>query len=246
MKKTDATEVNDALENVPKHIAIIPDGNRRWAKKRGMTLVKGYDKGIRKIGDVMKWCREEGVRTLTMWGFSTDNAKRNPEEINKLFMLFKKYLARILAEEKKKGEGERKKYDVRVRFLGRCELFPNEIREAMKRIEELSKNNRTYQLNLLLGYGGREEIVNAVNAIIKEGIKEVDEDTISSHLYTAGIEDPDLIIRTSGEQRLSGLLPWQSAYSEFYFSRKLWPDFSKKDFAEALRTYKKRMRRFGK
>ncbi len=211
-----------------------------------MTLVEGYDKGIRKIGDVLKWCREYGVHTLTMWGFSTDNARRNPDEINRLFGLFKKYLAEIIEESRKKGEGERKGYGVRVRFLGRRGLFPKEMRNAMDKIEEMSKNNKTYQLNLLLGYGGREEIVDAVNAIMREGAREVDEAAISRHLYTAGVEDPDLIIRTSGEQRLSGLMPWQSVYSEFYFSKKLWPDFSKKDLAEALRTYERRMRRFGK
>lgn len=231
---------------VPRHIAIIPDGNRRWATEHGITLSEGYDKGIRKIGDVLEWCKEYDVRTLSMWGFSTDNAKRNPEEIKKLFELFKKYLAEIMEEGKKKSDEEKKQYDVRVRFLGRRALFPKEIQDAMNRIEELSKNNKTYQLNLLLGYGGREEIVDAVNSIIKEGILEVDEKMISNHLYTADIEDPDLVIRTSGEQRLSGLMPWQSVYSEFHFSKKLWPDFSKEDFEEAIKTYDARKRRFGK
>ncbi len=208
--------------------------------------MEGYDKGIRKIGDVLKWCKQYGVHTLSMWGFSTDNARRNPEEVKKLFLLFRKYLDEIIEESRKKGEEERKKYDVRVRFLGRRSLFPAEIGDAMNRIEDITKNNKAYRLNLLLGYGGREEIVDAVNSILKEGLREVDEDTISAHLYTAGMDDPDLIIRTSGEQRLSGLLPWQSIYSEFYFSKKLWPDFSKKDFEDALKTYAKRKRRFGK
>ncbi len=231
---------------MPRHIAIIPDGNRRWAKKRGMSLAEGYDKGIRKIGDVLKWCKASGVHTLSMWGFSTDNAKRNPEEIRKLFGLFKKYLYEIIEESRKKGGGGNKTYDVRVRFLGRRELFPAEIREAMGRIEDYTKDNKTYRLNLLLGYGGREEIVDAVNALIREGARSVDEEAISRHLYTAGMEDPDLVIRTSGEQRLSGLLPWQATYSELYFSRKLWPDFSRKDFLEAVNTYERRKRRFGK
>lgn len=208
--------------------------------------MEGYDKGIRKIGDVLKWCKKYDVRTLSMWGFSTDNARRNPEEIRKLFELFKKYLAEIMAEGRKKSEEEKRKYDVRVRFLGKRSLFPKEIQDAMNRIEEMTRNNRTYRLNLLLGYGGREEIVDAVNAIIREGVREVDEKMISRHLYTVGMDDPDLIIRTSGEQRLSGLMPWQSAYSEFYFSKKLWPDFSRRDFKEALKTYERRKRRFGK
>lgn len=195
---------------------------------------------------MLKWCKEYDVHALTMWGFSTDNAKRNPEEISKLFELFKKYLYEIIEESRKKGDAEKKKYDVCVRFFGRRSLFPREIQDAMGKIEDYTKNNKTYRLNLLLGYGGREEIVDAVNAIINEGAKVVDENAISSHLYTAGIEDPDLVIRTSGEQRLSGLMPWQTTYSEFYFSKKLWPDFSKKDFADAIKTYEKRMRRFGK
>lgn len=234
------------MNTVPQHVAIIPDGNRRWAKKHGITLVRGYDKGIRKIGDVLKWCKEYDVHTLSMWGFSTSNAKRNPEEIERLFGLFKKYLYKIITESRKKGEKERKKYDVRVKFLGRRALFPKEIRDAMDKIEDFTKNSKTYQLNLLLGYGGREEIVDAVNALLEEGAQKVDEEAIGKHLYSAGMRDPDLIIRTSGEQRLSGFMPWQSVYSELYFCRKLWPDFSRKDFVAALRTYDARMRRFGK
>lgn len=230
---------------MPKHIAIIPDGNRRWAKKNKVSLAEGYDKGIRKIADVLKWCKKNGVHILSMWGFSTDNAKRDPEEINKLFGLFKKYLQKIINESQKK-DVKRKKYDVQIKFLGRREIFPQDIQNAMARIEDFTKNNKTYRLNLLLGYGGREEIVDAVNAIIKKGIKVVDEKIISEHLYTAGMDDPDLVIRTSGEQRLSGLFPWQTVYSEFYFSKKLWPDFSEQDFKKALRTYEKRKRRFGK
>ncbi len=232
--------------NGPKHIAIIPDGNRRWAKKQSVSLVEGYDKGIRKISDVLKWCKEYDVHILSMWGFSADNAKRDSYEIKKLFELFKKYLYEIIEESKKKNNEEKKKYDVRIKFLGRRTIFPYEIQEAMNRIEDFTKNNKTHALNLLLGYGGREEIIDAINSIIKKGIKEVDEKIISENLYTTGIEDPDLIIRTSGEQRLSGLMSWQSAYSEFYFSKKLWPDFSKKDFENALKTYIKRKRRFGK
>lgn len=211
-----------------------------------MSIVEGYDKGIRKIGDVLKWCKEHDVRTLSMWGFSTDNARRNPEEIEKLFGLFKKYLNEIMEEDRKKSGKERGKYDVKVRFLGRRALFPREIQEAMGKIEHLTRNNKTYELNLLLGYGGREEIVDAVNEIIKKGVKQANEQTIDENLYTAGIRDPDLIIRTSGEQRLSGLMPWQSVYSEFFFVKKLWQDFGKNDFVAVLKEYDRRSRRFGK
>jgi undecaprenyl diphosphate synthase len=225
---------------VPKHIAIIPDGNRRWAKKKRVSLDEGHAAGIKKIGDVLKWCKESNVRMLTMWGFSTDNFKRDQQEVQGLFGLFKENLKEALESDDKNRD------EIRVRFFGRIHLFPSEIQYMIRRAEETSARNSSYQLNLLLSYGGKEEIVDAVNSIIKEGVKEVNEQTIADHLYTAGLPDPDMVIRTSGEQRLSGLMPWQSAYSEFYFCEKLWPDFSKADFLDALRTYAKRKRRFGK
>ena len=225
----------------PRHIAIIPDGNRRFAEKKGISRQEGYAIGIRKIGDVLKWCKEHDVNMLTMWGFSTDNFKRDRDEIAGLFELFKENLKKAIDSD------DSNKDDLRVRFFGRISLFPREIQEMVKRAEGLTAvGERKYQLNLLLSYGGREEMVDAVNSIIAEGIKKVDEKAISDHLYTKGLPDPDLIIRTSGEQRLSGLMPWQSCYSEFYFCRKLWPDFSKKDFEAGLREFAKRRRRYGK
>jgi len=175
-----------------------------------------------------------------MWGFSLENFQRDEGEIGQLFELFKQNLREGLQSE------EKNKYDVKVKFFGRIKLFPKEIQEMIRKAEEESSKNKEYQLNLLLSYGGRAEIVDAVNSILKEGKKEIDEETLSGHMYTAGVPDPDLIIRTSGEKRLSGLLPWQSVYSEFYFSDKLWPDFSKKDFEAALKDYAKRKRRYGK
>ncbi|MEM4166276.1 MAG: polyprenyl diphosphate synthase [Candidatus Bilamarchaeaceae archaeon] len=228
------------MKILPTHIAIIPDGNRRWSEKNGKTKEEGYAIGIRHIGNVMKWCKEYKIKMLTMWGFSLENFKRDSKEVKTLFELFKKNLKKALESD------EKNKHDLRVRFFGRLYLFPPEIQQMIKKAEEISAKNKEYQLNLLLSYGGRAEIVDAINAIIKKGYKEVDEEIVSQHMYTAGIPDPDLIIRTSGEQRLSGLLPWQSVYSEFYFCKKLWPDFSKKDFEMALREYSKRKRRFGK
>jgi undecaprenyl diphosphate synthase len=226
---------------VPAHIAIIPDGNRRWAKRKGIGRQEGYAIGIRKIGDVLKWCKESDVRMLTMWGFSTDNFKRDRDEVSGLFELFKENLKKAIESD------DRNKKELRVRFFGRINLFPREIQEMIRKAEDVTKGGeRRYQLNLLLSYGGREELVDAVNAILSEGLKRVDEDTLGAHLYTRGLPDPDLIIRTSGEQRLSGLMPWQSCYSEFYFCKKLWPDFSKRDFAAALREYAERKRRYGK
>jgi len=228
-------------ENTPKHIAIIPDGNRRWAQKKGISRQEGYAIGIRKIGDVLKWCREHDVRMLTMWGFSTDNFKRDKDEVGGLFELFKDNLQKAIASD------DRNKDELRVRFFGRIGLFPKEIQEMIRKAEEMtSRGERKYQLNLLLSYGGREEIVDAVNKILAEGVRSVDEEAISAHLYTKGLPDPDLIIRTSGEQRLSGLMPWQSCYSEFFFCRKLWPDFSKKDLESALKEFARRKRRYGK
>jgi undecaprenyl diphosphate synthase len=228
-------------DQVPRHIAIIPDGNRRWARKKGISKQEGYAIGIRKIGDVLKWCKANDIRMLTMWGFSTDNFKRDSAEVGSLFELFKENLKNAI------NSDDANKKELRVRFFGRLGLFPREIQEMIRRAESATAGGeRKYQLNLLLSYGGREELVDAVNAIIREGAKQVEEKDISDHLYTSGLPDPDLIIRTSGEQRLSGLMPWQSCYSEFYFCRKLWPDFSRKDFDAALAEYAKRRRRYGK
>jgi len=227
------------LDN-PTHIAIIPDGNRRWSENKGISKKEGYATGIQKIGDVLKWCKEHDVHMLTMWGFSTDNFKRDSEEVGQLFGLFKENLKKAFDSD------EKNKHDLKVRFLGRIQLFPKEIQEMIKKAEEISSKNSKYQLNLLLSYGGKEEIVDAVNKIIEEGVAQVDEEIISNHLYTAGLPDPDLVIRTSGEKRLSGLMPWQSCYSELYFCKKLWPDFSKEDFEDALNEYANRRRRFGK
>jgi len=229
------------MDGVPRHIAIIPDGNRRWAEKKGISRQEGYAIGIRKIGDVLKWCKAREVNMLTMWGFSTDNFRRDRDEIKGLFELFKENLKKAIDSD------DKNKDELRVRFFGRLDLFPREMHEMIRKAEEMtSRGERKYQLNLLLSYGGREEIVDAVNSLIREGVKEVDEKAISEHLYTKGVPDPDLVIRTSGEQRLSGLMPWQSCYSEFYFCKKLWPDFSKKDFEAALKEYARRKRRFGK
>ncbi len=227
--------------SVPRHIAIIPDGNRRWSLKKGISKQEGYAIGIRKIGDVLKWCKASDVRMLTMWGFSTDNFKRDRDEVSGLFELFKENLRKAIDSD------DRNKDELRVRFFGRLHLFPKEIQEMIRKAEEMtSSGGRKYQLNLLLSYGGREEMVDAVNRMLSEGLREIDEDAFSAHLYTRGLPDPDLVIRTSGEQRLSGLMPWQTCYSEFFFCKKLWPDFSRRDFTAALREYARRKRRYGK
>lgn len=178
---------------------------------------------------------------LTMWGFSTDNMKRDKQEVATLFDLFRKNLKEAIDSD------DSNKRELRVRFFGRIDIFPKIIQEMMRKAEEMTAGaERKYQLNLMLGYGGREELVDVVNKIINDRKDRVDEKTISEYLYTKSLPDPDLVIRTSGEQRLSGFLPWQACYSELYFSRKLWPDFSKKDFLAALKDYARRKRRYGK
>ncbi|VVB99445.1 Tritrans,polycis-undecaprenyl-diphosphate synthase (GGDP specific) [uncultured archaeon] len=221
----------------PQHIAIIPDGNRRWAKKHGATKLEAYDKGIDNIANVLKWCKKYKIKTLTMWGFSTENFMRDRQEVRGLFDLFNKKLSEGLKH-------DYKKYNARVRFLGQISSFPRDVQEKMRKAEKDTEKNGKYTLNLMLAYGGRQEILDAVQKAIAKGLKKVDEKTFSSLLYME--ECPDLVIRTSGEQRTSGFLPWQSSYSEFYFSKKLWPDFNEREFRRALSDYAKRRRKYGK
>ncbi len=223
----------------PKHIAIIPDGNRRWAAAHGISIPVAYGKGIDNIANVLKWCRKNRILTLTMWGFSTENFMRDKKEVQNLFHLFD----RKLSEGMKK---DYRKYGVRVRFLGRISELPSAVREKMRKAESDTSRNGKYRLNLMLAYGGRNEILDAVNKALQSGVRKVDEKSFPSFLYTAGIPDPDLVIRTSGEMRTSGFLPWQSAYSEFYFSKKLWPDFNESEFNKALAEFARRRRKYGK
>lgn len=213
--------------------------NRRWAKIHGKSIEEGHWRGIQKLKEVAKWCKEFGVKILTIWIFSTENAGRSKEEVKTLHNLFEKML----------NEFEKEKItNVRMRFVGKLELFPQKIADMTKGIEEKTKKGKL-QVIILMGYGGKQEIVDAVNKIIKEAksgkLSKIDERLFRNYLYAPDIPDPDLIIRT-GEKRLSGLLLWQSAYSEIYFCPKLWPDFEKEDLAAAIEDFKNRERRFGK
>ncbi|MGC9132100.1 MAG: polyprenyl diphosphate synthase [Candidatus Micrarchaeia archaeon] len=221
------------------NVGIIPDGNRRWAKKKGIPIFYGHERGIKKIGMVIKWAKEFGVRELTLWGFSTENFNRPKEEVNYLFSLFEKYLKNEKFIEKFVKE------NVRVRFFGELERFPKVIVEGIKKVEERTKNLNGLIVNILLGYGGQSEIAFAIEKASRER-KEIKKSEARNYLLTSEIGDLDLVIRTSGEQRLSGFLPWQSAYAEFYFVKHYWPDFTKRDFRMAIESYKKRERRFGK
>ncbi len=225
----------------PKHLALIPDGNRRWARRHGKTPVEGHAVGIDNLGNLLKWCREFKVKELTAWGFSTENFDRPPGEVHGLMKLFEKKL--MEAEDR----NEVHKYKIRVRVLGDLDRFPSQLRDKIRELEGRTKNYDAYNFNILLSYGGRKELVAAVNSAIASGVRRVDEASFRKLLWTAPLSsDPDIIIRTAGESRMSGFLPWQGAYSEYYVSQKLWPDFKRGDFVKALRDYSKRKRRFGR
>jgi undecaprenyl diphosphate synthase len=224
---------------LPRHIAIIPDGNRRWAKRNRKAIPYAYNKGIDHIADVLKWCRKHRIRKLTMWGFSTENFMRDRDEVKNLFGLFSQKLSEGLKE-------DYKKYGVCVHFLGSLSSLPKDIVDKMRKVERDTAKNGKYELNLLLAYGGRQEILNAVNSALSRRLGHMNEKAFSKLLYTGDWEDPDLVIRTSGEMRTSGFLPWQSAYSEYYFSKKLWPDFDAREFSRALAEYSRRKRKYGK
>lgn len=222
----------------PKSIGIIMDGNRRWAKKNNLPTLEGHKKGYEKLKDVLSWCDEEGIRDLVVYGFSTENWNRAKEEVDYLMNLLKT----ILVEESK----EMKKRGGRIKIIGEKERFSKEIQEAIERAEEETKDGKT-TLWLALSYGGRAEIIQAVKNLIKKDTRpeDVSEKTIGEELWTSGMPDPDLIIRTSGEKRLSGFLPWQGVYSELFFIDNYWPAFSREDFGSVLEEYGERERRFG-
>mgnify|MGYP000017217410 CR=1 FL=1 len=235
---------------LPNHIGIIMDGNRRFAKAIGLDVKTGHDHGAGKAREVLDWCLDLKIKHVTLWGFSTENKSRKPEEVAHLHSLFARQ-ANELVSDKRLHENK-----VRVRVIGDIEDFPAETKAALAKMERATENYKGMQLNIALGYGGREEIVTAVRSLLNEKsdgamslddlIEEVSVEAIQSYLYTAGTPDPDFVIRTSGEVRLSGFLLWQTAYSEFYFCDAFWPSFRKVDFLRGIRSYQERERRFGK
>lgn len=229
------------MNNLPQHIGIIMDGNRRWARSQGLPTLLGHKKGYEKMKDVIQWLIDRGVPILTVYAFSTENWNRSKEEVSYLMRLIKLALTKDLNELHTKG--------IRVRVIGKKEELAPVLQKAIATAEEKTKRNTKGTLNVAINYGGRLEIVEAVKAVIASQPKAdeaISEELISQHLYTAGIPDPDLIIRTSGEQRLSNFLMWQSAYSELYFTPVYWPAFSEKDLDIALEWYNARKRNFGK
>jgi tritrans,polycis-undecaprenyl-diphosphate synthase [geranylgeranyl-diphosphate specific] len=231
---------------MPKHVAIIMDGNRRFTKVQGnIDTIEGHKKGVGTLERVLDWCVDLGIEIVTVYAFSTENFNRPPEEVEGLMQLFKKNFEEITSNQKIH------KNKVQVRAVGKLELLPEDVREAIKKAEESTASYNQRRLNIAIGYDGRMEIVDAIKKIVNEvesgklDVDDIDENIVNRNLYTAGMEDPNLIIRTSGEERLSGFLLWQSSYSELYFSNSLWPALRKVDFLRALRSYQQRERRFG-
>ena len=227
-----------------KHIAIIMDGNRRWAKQNNLETSQGHKKGAEVLETVAKYCNKIGLKYLTVYAFSTENWKRTKDEVGAIMKLLELYLDRFL----KTADLE----NIKLRILGDKEGVPENIRKKMLKMEEKTKDNTGLNFNIAFNYGGRAEIVRAtkeISQLVLEGkvkIDEIDEDMISSNLYTYGQDDPDLVIRTSGECRTSNFLPWQTTYSEFLFLEKYWPDFTTDDIDKAIEEYSNRHIRKGK
>lgn len=238
-------EAKPADHRIPKHVGVITDGNRRWAKTAGASTRHGHQMGAEKIMEFLGWCDELGVDVVTLYMLSTDNLSRTPAELSALSEIISDLVARIAVR------GQR-----RVRLVGLVDAIPDLLRDTLQDCAEQTSDATGGTVNVAIGYGGRQEIVDAVKAVLLKGesegktpgeiAAELTPDDVSEHLYTRGQPDPDLIIRTSGEQRLSGFLMWQSAYSEFYFCEAYWPDFRRTDFLRALRTFSQRQRRYGK
>lgn len=224
-------------KNPPRHLGIILDGNRRWAKERGLPTLEGHRKGFENVKLIIQAAQDRGIETLTLFCFSTENWHRSKEEVDYLMDIFRKSLSDYFGKFNEKN--------VKINILGQKEKFAGDIKEQIKKIESETKNNTGMTLNLALSYGGRAELVDAIKKIVKKGIDpdKITEDTVKDNLWTS---DADLIIRTGGEQRLSGFLLWQAAYSEFLFVKKYWPDFGENDLDAALAEYASRQRRFGK
>lgn len=233
-KKNTLPKIDDRLRSV----GIIMDGNGRWAKKRMLPRSAGHVAGAKVIEKVLRDFREMGVHHITLYAFSTENWKRPKEEVDGLMDLIYKYLDEVVVDRIKKDK------DFSMRFLGDKSVLPEKLRNKCIEIENMARN-RTFVCNLALNYGGRDEIVHAVNAALREGKREITAEDIARNLYTADSPDPDLIIRTGGEFRVSNFLLWQGAYSEFYVTDTLWPDFGRKDIIKAVDAFYSRRRRFG-
>ncbi len=238
-KQPPAPQVDFA--RLPRHVAIILDGNGRWAKARGLPRTAGHGAGAEAFRRIGNYCKDIGIEYLTVYAFSTENWKRPPEEVRTIMAIFEKYMMEALSIM------ERDRF--KMRFFGDLTALSPRLQELMAAAEEKSTHYEGCQMNMCINYGGRDEIIRAVRRYAQEfkdgTAPELTEETFGSYLYSAGIPDPDLIIRTSGEERLSNFLPWQGAYSELYFTDVLWPDFTERDMDAALAEFQRRDRRFG-
>lgn len=225
--------------SLPSHLGIIMDGNRRWAKERGLSVEKGHEEGARRIEPLVDYAAKHGISYLTFYSFSTENWNRDPLEVKLLMEVFRKMLHDPVVD-RLKANG------VRVNIIGDYVKFPKDIVEKIEDIHEDSSLNDRITVNFALNYGGREEILNATRFLMAHPVSALSADSFAEHLYTNEQPDPDLIIRTGGQHRLSGFLMWQSAYSELYFTDTLWPDFTPEQFQKALDWYQEQERRFGK
>jgi undecaprenyl diphosphate synthase len=227
-------------QNIPRHVAIIMDGNGRWAAARGMPRIKGHQAGTENLRQIISASVEFGVQYLTIYAFSTENWGRPKDEVDGLMRIFAEALTKELGELNRQG--------VQLRHIGRLDKLKPSMRNKVVNAIEMTRNNNRLILNIAFNYGGRDEIVCAIRSIIADGIKpeEVNDELVSKYLFTAGIPDPDLVIRTSGEMRTSNFLVWQAVYSEWYITPTLWPDFNREELRKALDDYSHRDRRFGR
>jgi tritrans,polycis-undecaprenyl-diphosphate synthase [geranylgeranyl-diphosphate specific] len=231
---------------VPHHVAVIMDGNRRYANEFGLVVAAGHEKGKQKLEEMLEWCLELGIRVLTVYAFSTENVGRDKGEVEILMGMFVKNFRAL-------GDDERvHQHGIRIRVLGQKDLLPAEVQDAIAYAEGRTKGYDAYSFNIAVGYGGREEIVHAIKKLagaVRAGeldVEDIDQKVVAEYLYTSELPDPDLILRTSGEERISNFLLWQLAYSELYFSDVYWPGFRKIDFLRAVRSYQQRVRRYGR
>lgn len=225
------------LKKIPKHIAIIMDGNGRWARKRNLPRLKGHLEGIKAVYEAIEGCLDLGIPVLTLYAFSTENWSRPKSEVMALFNILSDYIEK---EKKKLVEN-----NIKLMVSGDLSKLPKNLTTKIEEVCKLTSANKRMILNIAINYGGREEIINAIRMIISAGIKEVNEEVFKKYLYTSQLEDPDLLIRTSGELRISNFLLWQIAYTELYFTDVLWPDFKKHHLYQAVLDYQHRERRFG-
>ena len=230
-------------EELPTHIAIIMDGNRRWAKAKGMPAAFGHKEGAKTLEKIVRYANQIGLKYITVYAFSTENWRRTEEEVSALMILLQNYID----DYSKRADSE----NIKVKFLGDWTVLKPRMQKGIQDCMERTKNNTGVTFNIALNYGGRAEIIKAVKDIVRDvqdkklKLEDINEEVVSSKLYTAGQPDPDLLIRTSGEQRTSNFLPWQIVYSEFLFVDKYWPDFNEEDLNNAILEYQKRTRKFG-